>query len=241
MPVLTPSYQRYLAKKQQEVDLETYERISKLELFNEKTFYKAFVKDLLSAQKEVVIHCPFISKFRSSFFKDTFIKLRQRNIPIFIFTRPLEEHEYFAKSEISCALREYEEYGATIIYLPGFIHQKMAVIDRKILWEGSLNILSQRQSREIMRRIDDETTSLKMLEFLGLNKMLVAEYKKLYEKMYQGLVISIREKNRKKALLIIICAASPAVVIVIIFAIHFLVLLLKSTVTIASLIGLLFN
>ena len=108
MPVLSPSYKRYLAMKQQEIDSERNAVTSKLDLYNEKSFYKAFTADLLSAQKEVIIHCPFISKYRSEFFKDIFLKLIQRNIPIFIFTRPLDEHEYFAKSEISCALREYE-------------------------------------------------------------------------------------------------------------------------------------
>jgi len=43
---------------------------------------------------------------------------------------------------------------------------------RKILWEGSLNILSQNQSREIMRRIENEQITLETFNFLKLEKFL---------------------------------------------------------------------
>jgi hypothetical protein len=64
---------------------------------------------MLEAEKEVIIYCPFISKFRSDFFRQTLLKLRKKNVDVFIFTRPLEEHECLMRSEISCALKDYEE------------------------------------------------------------------------------------------------------------------------------------
>lgn len=167
-------------------------------LHNEKTFYKAFVEDMLKADKEVIIYSPFISKFRSDFFADTFKKLRRRNIVVFIFTRPIGEHEYFMQSEIKCVLKEYEEMGACIFYLRGSIHEKVAIIDRKILWEGSLNILSQRNSREMMRRIFDEDSTKQVMSHLGLNKKLAEGYKDKYERMYRSLVINSRENNKLK-------------------------------------------
>ncbi len=38
--------------------------------------------------------------------------------------------------------------------LTGNFHRKLAVIDRTILWEGSLNILSQNRSQKVMSRIE---------------------------------------------------------------------------------------
>jgi hypothetical protein len=46
------------------------------------------------------------------------------------------------------------------------------MIDRKILWEGSLNIFSQTNSREIMRRFEDKETALETFEFLKLGKFI---------------------------------------------------------------------
>jgi hypothetical protein len=38
------------------------------DLYNEATFYKQFIKDVLRANEEVIIECPFITKKRNSSF-----------------------------------------------------------------------------------------------------------------------------------------------------------------------------
>jgi phosphatidylserine/phosphatidylglycerophosphate/cardiolipin synthase-like enzyme len=188
MPIQSPAYKRHLENLQNEFDAKKYHELQKPDLFSEKTFYKAFVEDMLNAKKEIVIYCPFVTKFRCEFFSDTLKKLRKRNICIFIFTRPLEEQEYFARTEIKCALRDYEELGVCVICLPGYIHAKTAIIDRKILWEGSLNILSQRQSKEMMRRIADEDSAKQIMSYLGLNKPLAEGYEFQYERLCRNLI-----------------------------------------------------
>lgn len=202
MPAQAQSFKNYLRRRDAMIEAKNRdkegEKPKERELYNEKTFYRAFVKDVLEADKEVIIYSPFISKFRSDFFADTLKKLRRRNIDVFIFTRPLEEHEYFMRAEIKCALNDYEEMGATIFYLPGSIHEKVAVIDRKILWEGSLNILSQRHSREMMRRSSDEHSAKQIMAHLELNKKLVEGYKDKYERMYRSLVVSQKEDRKIK-------------------------------------------
>lgn len=201
MPAQTQSFKNYLRRRDAMIAAENNkeeEKPEEREIYNEKTFYRAFVKDMLEADKEVIIYSPFISKFRSDFFSDTFKKLRRRNIDVFIFTRPIEEHEYFARAEIKCALNDYEEMGATIFYLPGSIHEKVAIIDRKVLWEGSLNILSQRNSREMMRRLSDKVSAKQIMAHLGLNKKLVEGYKDKYERMYRSLVENKKEDRKIK-------------------------------------------
>ncbi|MFA4996398.1 MAG: phospholipase D-like domain-containing protein [Patescibacteria group bacterium] len=196
-----PSFREYLKHRDEIINSEKQKEDRKeaaLSLYNEKTFYRSFVKDMLEADKEIIIYSPFISKFRTDFFSDTLKKLRRKNIAVFIFTRPLEEHEYFMRSEIKCALNDYEEMGACIFYLPGSIHEKAAIIDRKTLWEGSLNILSQRHSHEMMRRIFDEDSAKQVMAHLGLNKKLAEGYKDKYERMYRSLVANSRENNKLK-------------------------------------------
>lgn len=55
--------------------------------------------------------------------------------------------------------------------LPTIITE-MAILDRQVLWEGSLNILSQSNSREIMRRIQGEDHAQEMFEFLKLGRFI---------------------------------------------------------------------
>lgn len=186
------------------------------DLFNEKTFYRAFIRDMLAAKKEVIIYSPFVSKFRTDFFKQTIEKLRHRNIEIFIFTRPIEEYDSMLQPQIRIALNRYEELGVCVFYLTGFIHEKVAVIDREILWEGSLNILSQRASREIMRRTSGENSAMQIIFYLGLNRKLAEGYKLKYERSYRNL-INIPEQTFKPKMLIFLCGFSVSIMIWLLF------------------------
>lgn len=42
----------------------------------------------------------------------------------------------------------------------------------KVLWEGSLNILSQHDSCEVMRRIHSERLANEMIKFIGINRFI---------------------------------------------------------------------
>jgi len=104
--------------------------------------------------------------------KPIFERLIKQGVNIFIITRdPIEHHEGLdvqSENEI-CYL---EILGVQVLLCSGNHHRKLAILDRKILWEGSLNILSQSRSREIMRRIEDEKVTIETFNFLKLYKIL---------------------------------------------------------------------
>lgn len=241
MPIQSPAYKNHLRNLQNEVDADKLHKIQKGNLFNEKTFYPTFIKDMLGAKKEIVIYSPFVSKFRSEFFKRTLVELRRRNIPVFIFTRPLEEHDYLMRAEISCALKDYEESGAQITYLSGFVHEKLAIIDREILWEGSLNILSQRESREIMRRISDETSAQEILSYLGLDKKLAEGYKFQYERLYHNMAKNLRENKLAKIKLFFSGVVAPFIIWFLFSIPKVIILILKGFKAIFDLTSFLFK
>ncbi len=165
-------------------------------LYNETTFYPAFTRDMLEAKREIVIYSPFVSKYRSDTFNRIMYKFKDTNVAIFIFTRSLDEYELSQRKQAEAVLSHYEEMGASIYYLNGSIHEKVAVIDREILWEGSLNILSQRTSREMMRRITDQSSAMQVMSYLGLNRLLAEGYRAKYERLYRSLMEGIRPKRR---------------------------------------------
>ena len=51
-------------------------------------------------------------------------------------------------------------------------HRKLAIIDREIIYEGSLNILSYRDSCEIIRKIASVLKAEMLIDFIGLNKFM---------------------------------------------------------------------
>ena len=60
------------------------------------------------------------------------------------------------------------DMGINVTLLKGNHHRKLAIIDRKTTWEGSLNNLFQNNSMEIMRRIEDRITTENLMKFLKL-------------------------------------------------------------------------
>ena len=142
------------------------------ELHDEKTFYKKFLKDLEECTDELIIESPFITTTRMRTFHLLFKRLIEKGVKIYIVTRPPEEHEEIFKNQAEREISTFECMGIATLLCLGNHHRKLAIIDRKILWEGSLNILSQANSREIMRRIDSPKVTLKMINFLGYTYFL---------------------------------------------------------------------
>ncbi len=122
-------------------------------LYDQNSFYQVFNKDLYRCQNELLIESPFLTTKRTDTLRPILQHLRRRNIAITINTKPIEEHDPYFASQALESIMMLQELGATVLFTGGH-HRKLAVIDEHILWEGSLNILSQNDSCEIMRRIE---------------------------------------------------------------------------------------
>ena len=141
-------------------------------LFDESNFYHTFIEDLRNCKKEVVIESPYITASRMELLYPTLKDLLIRKIQIHIVTRNPTDHDENIRHQATNEILECNELGINTILLTGFHHRKLAIIDRAILWEGSLNILSQNNSMEIMRRIKDERCAKEMFDFLKLKKLI---------------------------------------------------------------------
>src|SRR3989344_3269461 len=141
-------------------------------LYDEKTFYNGFIGDLSKAKKEVIIESPYITTGRMKGFRSVFNKMLRKGVKIYIFTRDPLEHEPQMAFQAEAEIAYFESIGIQVFICSGNHHRKLAIIDREILWEGSLNILSQAYSREIMRRIDSVKLASDMFEFLKFKKFI---------------------------------------------------------------------
>lgn len=140
-------------------------------LLDQNTFYSTFLSDLRSAKSEVIIECPFITARRMDILLPSFRALRRRSVRLIINTKPLDEHEPQYRFQAEQAIAELQQIGALVLFTDGH-HRKLAIIDGQILYEGSLNILSQNYSCEIMRRTHSEHQAQQMLTFINLQKFL---------------------------------------------------------------------
>lgn len=141
------------------------------QLFSDKTFYQAFEKDLAHCHYEAIIESPFLTVRRVNSLLPILKKLKQRGVKIIVNTRDPREHEGYMTNEAVQSVDMLQEIGITVLFTGGH-HRKLAIFDRRIIWEGSLNILSQNSSCEIMRRMESEELAKQTINFINLNQFL---------------------------------------------------------------------
>lgn len=140
-------------------------------LLDQDNFYDAFTNDLLKAKYEVIIESPFVSFKRLNYLLPIFRQLVQRKVRIVINTKPSVEQEPDYSWQAEECITILLNLGVEVLVTGGH-HRKLAIIDQQILYEGSLNILSQNDSCEIMRRIHSEKLAREMINFTGIERFI---------------------------------------------------------------------
>ena len=138
-------------------------------LYNEKSFYPAFIADAKRATASIIIESPFISYRRLNWLYPTLEKAVRRGVSITVNTRDPQYHDEFMQKQAADGIKALQNIGIEVLYT-GNLHRKLAIIDSLVLWEGSLNILSQTDSCEVMRRIESTDLAKQMIRFTGLER-----------------------------------------------------------------------
>lgn len=141
-------------------------------LFDQRNFYQAFLNDLVCCKRQVIIESPFISSGRMARLMPALQRLRRNGVQIIVNTRDPREHDQLSlQQQARAAIKQMQFLGIQVLFTGGH-HRKLAIIDSNILWEGSLNILSQGDSCEIMRRIESTALAEQMIQFININAFL---------------------------------------------------------------------
>lgn len=138
-------------------------------LFCDKSFYSAFVSDLKHTRSEVLIESPFIANNRTDSMLPTFRKLVKKGVKVRINTRNPRHHDKELQIQAWQSIKKLRSVGVKVKFYDDMRHRKLAVLDREVLWEGSLNIMSQSYSKEIMRRTRSKELAVQMIRFTAIN------------------------------------------------------------------------
>lgn len=144
-------------------------KLTNTALYNEQSFYSAFVKDVKRAQSTVVIESPFLTEKRALYFARLFNKLARKGVRVRVNTRNPRHHDKLLEIQAWKSIRILRDSGVKVYFSNDMRHRKLAIIDQQILWEGSLNILSQVLSKEIMRRTNSTELARQMASFTKIH------------------------------------------------------------------------
>jgi KaiC/GvpD/RAD55 family RecA-like ATPase len=134
-------------------------------------FWPSFHNDLSRAKDELIIFSPFLTVDRMGKLQFMFADLLRRGVKIHVITKPLSKQSPPMREGAKKVIHKLHELDINVKFRYG-MHEKIALIDRKIKWIGSLNILSHNAAQEYMERADGEKSTLELFERFNLEEVL---------------------------------------------------------------------
>jgi hypothetical protein len=89
------------------------------QLYDEQTFYRAFMRDLGSCQSEAIIESPFITSNRVALLLPIFEKKRSRQVRIVVNTRHPAEHGAPYDIQAWRAIERMQDIGVKVLFTQG--------------------------------------------------------------------------------------------------------------------------
>lgn len=134
--------------------------------FTEGTFYPAFARDLARARESILILSPFATGPGTARWADALRSAVARGVRVRVVTRPAEEFGGGGTEEVTELVRGLRQIGVAVD-LRARMHEKAAILDGRILWHGSLNIFSHRDTSESMLRLESAAACQQLARFLA--------------------------------------------------------------------------
>lgn len=106
---------------------------------------------------------PFVSKKRTLQMIQYFSMALSKNVKIVVMTRPPDELGQKGQSALHDALDLLKNAGVRIIFKSN-IHQKFAIMDQRLVWYGSINLLSFGNSEESIMRLDSPNIAVELMK-----------------------------------------------------------------------------
>ena len=136
-------------------------------IFDKNSFFKVYLNDIENARHNVVIVSPFITKKRAAQMTGNFDALLKRQVKVTIVTRPETDFNDKKQTALKDIFKMLEDAGVQIL-LKSNIHQKFAVVDNRISWYGSINLLSFGWSEESIMRLVSGNIANELLTTLDI-------------------------------------------------------------------------
>ncbi len=135
-------------------------------IFDTRSFLSIYNSDIITAKNKILIVSPFVSMRRVDQMLQTFQTAADKNIEIKIITRPIESYNEKVQPIVYHSVEMLKNIRISVYYKSN-IHQKYAIIDERIIWYGSINLLSFGNAEESIMRIESSNIAYELLRNLN--------------------------------------------------------------------------
>ncbi|MCA9801233.1 MAG: helix-turn-helix domain-containing protein [Cyanobacteria bacterium HKST-UBA02] len=136
-----------------------------VKVFTDRDFYEAFVSDLSNAKARVIFQSPFVAIWRFRNVRPHLQRCIERGVTVCAFLQEPEPNDDHTVFDMGADSMRSAGIHVTVRIRN---HEKLAVIDEAIFWDGSLNILSHSRTSDRMTRwlsrakVDEEIERYKL-------------------------------------------------------------------------------
>lgn len=122
-------------------------------IYDNNNFLAVFRNDITLSQKEILIVSPFLRKIRTMHMLQHLKTALDNDIRVIVVTRLIDDYKEDEKPAIQMIFDLLQTAHVCVVPKSN-IHQKFAIMDQKIVWYGSINLLSYGRAQESIMRIE---------------------------------------------------------------------------------------
>jgi len=131
-------------------------------IYDVNSFAEVMKNDFSEAKKEILIVSPFLRKKRVEIILEWLKEVLKMGVSITVMTRPAESYK---EPERIKECIEYLQSVITVVQKDN-IHQKYILIDNRLVWYGSINLLSYGSSEESIMRLESRELAGELEELI---------------------------------------------------------------------------
>ena len=132
-------------------------------IFDNHNFLPVYSNDMMNASREILIVSPFVSKRRALQMLQYMGTALEKRVKVFVVTRPIDEYKGKDRPALEGILDLLKRADVHVVFRSN-IHQKFAIVDRSIVWYGSINLLSFGSAEESIMRLVSSNIAYELMK-----------------------------------------------------------------------------
>lgn len=133
-------------------------------IFDSESYATVYETDLRATRREVVISSSYLSSSKVWHFAA--MGLMERGIYVTVLTQSSDSYPEDGRQHHSELIQRLRDFGVQVIESPR-CYERFAVIDSRIVWYGSMNLLSNPKSDDNLMRVESPEIAQELLEIVA--------------------------------------------------------------------------
>jgi type I site-specific restriction-modification system R (restriction) subunit len=138
-------------------------------IFDKSNFLPVYSNDIVNASREILIVSPFVTKRRTLQMIQNLKIALINGVKVVVVTRPSEDFKEKDLTSWQTTIDLIKSSGVAVVFKSN-IHQKFAVVDQKVSWYGSINLLSFGSAEESIMRLESSNIANELIR--SINKLI---------------------------------------------------------------------